>query len=186
MSVTTMGPGSRGVDPHSPSACGRASGPPPTLPAVPAEIEPPELARLVDVAECPRVDDWSLRSALVRYAQPQPRRASVILGLVRRIDAALHPQAKLLRAEGPAIWAALRDGGGPTSGPAGFVVAVLRVSALLDRLGETLAAWAVDPSAPRPDAEVDTVTAEVARQLDAIGVPPEGDRPVPPGARRRG
>lgn len=153
---------------------------------MPAEIEPPELARLVEVAEWARVDDWSLRSALVRYAQPQPGRASTILGLVRRIEAALHPQAKLLRAEGPAIWAAVGDGGGPTTGPKGFVVALLRVSQLLDGLGDTLAAWAVDPSAPRPDDEVDAVTAEVARRLDAMGVPRDGDRPVPPGARRRG
>jgi hypothetical protein len=153
---------------------------------VPAEIEPPELARLVDVAECPRVEDWSLRSALVRYAQPQPGRASVILQLVRRIDGAVHPQAKVLRVEGPTIWAALRDGGGPATGPAGFVVAVLRVSLLLDGLGDALAGWAVDPSAPRPDDEVDTVTAEVARRLDALGVPDERDRPIPPGVRRRG
>lgn len=150
---------------------------------MPAEIEPPELARLVDVAEHARVEDWSLRSALVRYAQPQPGRASTILGLVRRIEAVLHPQAKLLRSEGPAIWEAIASGGGPTSGPQAFVVAVLRVTQALDALGGTLAAWAVDPSADRPDAEVDAVTAEVTRQLDAIGVPHQGDRPRPPRGR---
>ena len=153
---------------------------------MPADIEPPELARLVDVAECSRVDDWSLRSALVRYAQPQPGRSSTVLALVRRIEAVLHPQAKLLRTEGPVVWAALEGGGGPTTGPTAFVIEVLRVTQGLHRLGDTLAAWAVDVTAPRPDAEVDATTAEVAQRLDALGVPDERDRPVPSGVRRRG
>ena len=153
---------------------------------MPAEIEPLELARLVDVSECSRVDDWSLRSALVRYAQPEPGRASSVLALVRRIEAVLHPHAKLLRTEGPAIWSALEGGGGPTTGPTAFVIEVLRVSQGLDRLGDTLAAWAVDVSAPRPDDEVDATTAEVKARLDALGVPDERDRPPPPGVRRRG
>lgn len=153
---------------------------------MPAEIEPVELARLVDVSECSRVDDWSLRSALVRYAQPQPGRAGAVLALVRRIEAALHPQAKLLRAEGPLVWAALEGGEAPTTGPTAFVIEVLRVSQLLHRLGDTLAAWAVDVSAPRPDDEVDATCAEVKARLDALGVPDERDRPPPPGVRRRG
>ena len=153
---------------------------------MPAEIEPVELARLVDVSECSRVDDWSLRSALVRYAQPQPGRSSEVLAHVRRIEAVLHPQAKLLRAEGPEIWAALEGGGGPTTGPTAFVIEVLKVSEHLNRLGDTLAAWAVDITAPRPDDEVDAVCAEVKARLDALGVPDERDRPPPPGVRRRG
>lgn len=151
-----------------------------------AEIEPAGLARLVEVAECSRVGDWSLRSALVRYAQPQPGRASRILGLVRRIEAVLHPHAKLLRADGHTIWAALEGGGGPTTGPAAFVTEVLRVSQRLDHLGDVLAGWALDVSAPRPDAEVDAVTADVKARLDGLGVPDERDRPPPPGSRRRG
>jgi hypothetical protein len=153
---------------------------------MPAEIEPLELARLVDVSECSRVDDWSLRSALVRYAQPQPGRSSVVLALVRRIEAVLHPQAKLLRAEGDAIWAAVDGGGGPTTGPTAFVIEVLRAAQGLHRLGDTLAAWAADVTTPRPDDEVDATTAEVKARLDALGVPDERDRPPPPGVRRRG
>jgi hypothetical protein len=154
---------------------------------VPAEIEPPELARLVDLSECSRVDDWSLRSALVRYAQPQPTRSGTILANVRRIDAVLHPQAKLLRAEGPTIWAALEGTGeAPSTGPTAFTIAVLDVARRLHELGDVLAAWAVDPSQPRPDDEVDAVTAEVQSRLDALGVPDERDRRPPPGARRRG
>lgn len=153
---------------------------------MPAEIEPVELARLVDVSECSRVDDWSLRSALVRYAQPQPGRAGQVLAVVRRIEAVLHPQAKLLRAEGPLVWDAVDGGGGPTKGPTAFVIEVLRASLPLHRLGDTLAAWAVDVTGPRPDDEVDAVVAEVTARLDALGVPDERDRPPPPGARRRG
>lgn len=155
---------------------------------MPAEIEPVELARLVDVSECSRVDDWSLRSALVRYAQPQPGRSGEVLALVRRIEAVLHPHAKLLRAEGPDIWAALEGGGGPTTGPTAFVIAVLQVTQVLHRLGDALAAWAVDVDQPRPDAEVDAATAEVKARLDALGVPDERDREPPPGyrGRRRG
>src|SRR5262249_41526556 len=63
---------------------------------VPVELQPPELARLVDYAERPRRDDWSLRAALVRYAQPEPQRVSAILDLVRRIEWALRPHQKLL------------------------------------------------------------------------------------------
>jgi len=44
---------------------------------------------LLDYAERPRAGDWSLRSALVRLAQPEPHRAAEVLTLVRRLDAAL-------------------------------------------------------------------------------------------------
>ena len=63
---------------------------------------PDDGIRLVDYAESPRVDDWSLRGALVRYAQPEPARASAVLELVRRTDGALKPFARgLERALGP-------------------------------------------------------------------------------------
>ena len=57
---------------------------------------PDDGIRLVDYAEVPRVDDWSLRGALVRYAQPEPARASALLELVRRTDGALKPFARAL------------------------------------------------------------------------------------------
>ena len=58
--------------------------------------------RLVAYAESPRQGDWSLRSALVRYAQPEPQRASAVLELVRRTDGALKASVRLLeRSEVP-------------------------------------------------------------------------------------
>lgn len=155
---------------------------------MPAELEPPELARLVDFAERPRVGDWSLRSALVRYAQGQPRRVSQVLELVRRIDAALHPHAKLLAAQGPDLWTAL-TARAVSSGPEGFVVEVLRAAALLDEVADGLAAWAEDQGLARPDAAVDAAVAEVARRLDVLGVAREPRTPAGRGvgerARRR-
>ncbi len=93
---------------------------------MPVELQPPELARLVDYAERPRDDDWSLRAALVRYAQPEPQRVSAILDLVRRLEWALRPHQKLLEREGPALWDALEHGGGPTTGAAALTVELLR------------------------------------------------------------
>jgi hypothetical protein len=51
---------------------------------------------LVDVAESSRAGDWSLRSALVRFAQPEPTRAGAVLELVRRTDGALKPHRRRL------------------------------------------------------------------------------------------
>jgi hypothetical protein len=114
---------------------------------------------------------------LVRYAQPQPERASTIVELVRRIEWALHAHAKLLEREGQQLWAALETGDAPTGDAATFVVALLRAITELDRLGDALAAWAVDRAGERPDADVDTITGEVARQLEVLGVPREEQRP---------
>lgn len=148
---------------------------------MPAEIEPPELARLVDYAERPRTEDWSLRAALTRYAQPQPQRVSDILDLVRRIEFAIRPQLKALERDGQTYWQAVQSADGASA--ADLVVGLLRAMAELDRLGEVLAAWAVDPAAgERPDHTVDAVTADVARRLDELGVPREQrQRPRPRG-----
>ena len=150
---------------------------------VPQELEPPELAMLVDVAERPRTGDWSLRSSLVRYAQSQPERVSRVIELVRRIDQVLHAHAKLLAAEGPALWDAVVAGTTPASQPHGVVVGVLRAAAELDALADLLASWADDRSGPRPDREVDAAVLEVTGLLDGLGVPRE-ERGGPP--RRRG
>jgi hypothetical protein len=143
-------------------------------------VEPPELANLVEVAERPRTGDWSLRSALVRYAQPQPVRVSQVLELVRRIEVALRPHAKKLADDGPALWDALEGRRSPGPEPEPFLVGVLQAAAVLDRLGEQLACWADDRARPRPDDEVDAAVTEVARRLDALGVQREehdGPRP---------
>jgi hypothetical protein len=147
---------------------------------MPAEIEPPELARLVDFAERPRTRDWSLRSALVRYAQPEPQRVNDLLELVRRVDAALGKSAALLDRDGPAFWNAVdHDGAEPDA----YVAGVLRAARELDGLADVLAGWAVDRAGERPNADVDRVVADVARRLDELGVPRE-ERP--PGPRNRG
>lgn len=142
-------------------------------------VEPPELARLVDLSEWPRHQGWSLRAALVRYAQPQPVRAAAVLELVRRIDAVLHGQRRVLEREGPAVW------GSVTSGDAAPLPALLRAVVPLDRLADRITQWAPERAGERPDADIDAVVAEVTAALDALGVPEEQREP-PPGARRRG
>lgn len=58
----------------------------------------PDGHRLVDYAESSRTGDWSLRSALVRFAQPEPTRAGAVLELIRRTDGALKPHRRRLEA----------------------------------------------------------------------------------------
>src|SRR4051794_31052149 len=111
-----------------------------------AEVQPPELARLLAYAERSRVGDWSLRSALCRYAQGQPRQVSDVLDLVRRIDFAVHPEAKRLDKEGPALWAALEAGGSDEQ-----LVGILGAMAQLDELGDVLADWADDRVGKQPE-----------------------------------
>ena len=141
---------------------------------MPTEIDPAALAQLLDFAERPRADDWSLRAALVRY--PQPQRVNDILDCVRRLEAALGQNTAVIERDGPDLWAALeRDAN--DAGPNAHVVGLLRAAQNLDQLGDVLAAWAVDVRSPRPDAEVDLVVARVARQLDELGVAREERRP---------
>jgi hypothetical protein len=185
----------RSSPPEGPTVGPGKNGGPPTLPGVPADPEPPELARLVDYAERARVGDWSLRSALVRYAQGQPQRVSDVLDLVRRIEFALHPHARMLVAEGPDLWAALSSVEGrraapsqgappPPAGSTEWVLELLRAMQPLDAVADELAAWAEDQTRPRPDAAVDAAVAAVRDRIDALGVPHE-ERQRPP-ARRRG
>jgi hypothetical protein len=139
---------------------------------VSAEIEPPQLARLIDFAERPRAHDWSLRAALVRYAQPEPERANRILQLVRRIEWALRPHRKVLERAGPDVWNALQ-GAADQAGRHAELVALLHPASELDRLGDLLAGWAVDAAGQRPNAAVDDITHAAAHRLDELGVPRE-------------
>jgi hypothetical protein len=148
---------------------------------VPADIHPAELARLVDFAERPRVHDWSLRSALVRYAQPEPQRVNDILDCVRRIEWTLGKRTADLERDGRALWDALQGGDGTDLDP--MLLGVLRAARAIDGIAETLAQWAVDRAGPRPNDDVDEVVAEVAGQLDLLGVPREERQPPP---RQRG
>lgn len=149
---------------------------------MPPEIAPPELARLVDYAERPRHGDWSLRSALVRYAQPEPVRVSQVLELVRRVDAALGANAKVLQQQGPALWASLEAGAPGVADAEALVLGLLQAAATLDGLADQLAAWAVDRAGVRPDAAVDAAVAVVTKGLDALGVARE-ERTGPPSRR---
>jgi hypothetical protein len=137
---------------------------------MPVEVEPPELARLLDFAERPRADSWSLRAALVRYAQPEPERAARLLEALRRVEGALHRHGKLLERDGPAIWATLSDDSPSPTGPRRDVTALLLATAELDQLGERLATWAVNRAGERPDAEVDDVVTDVDDRLDTLGI----------------
>jgi len=147
---------------------------------MPFEIAPPELARLVDFAERPRVDDWSFRAALVRYAQAQPQRVSVLIELMRRAELALKPHRKTIERNGDAVW---QEYAGATPADHRDVVALLLAIAELDQLGDIVAQWAVDRASPRPDDAVDAVTASVAARYEQLGVARE-ERIRPP--RQRG
>jgi hypothetical protein len=146
---------------------------------VAADIEPPELAHLIDFAERPRAGDWSLRSGLVRYAQPEPERVNQILEHVRRVDGALRAHSKVIQRDGRDLWAALETGARASPRAPAEVIGLLEATAQLDRLGDIVAGWAIDPSVAPPNPEVDAITEDVSRRLDALGVPRE-DRVRPP------
>ena len=139
---------------------------------MPVKVEPPELARLLDFAERPRAQDWSLRAALSRYAQPEPQRASDVIELVRRIEVVIHPQLDDIERYGSDLWRTLQSGDGGDSAPA--IVGLLLAMVDLDQLGDVLAEWAADRASERPDAAVDAVTADVTRQLGGLASPSSG------------
>lgn len=146
--------------------------------------EPPELAALLDTSERPRLDDWSLRAALTRYAQPEPTRVSALLNCVRRIEFALAEHQATIRKRGPEVWATLEGDG--EAGDLAPIVELLRELRRVDHLADRLVAWAVAREGERPDAEVDAVTATLVERLAELGVA-EQERPRPPrGARSRG
>jgi hypothetical protein len=149
-----------------------------------AEIPLRELADLVDLGERSRADEWSLRAALVRYAQPEARRVEQILDQVRRIEAVCHEHHSTLVKRSEEVWAALAGAEPGAVDP--LLVEVLRIAQVLDALGDVLAAWAVDRAGERPNAEVDRVVADVAVRLDALGVPVQEMPPEVRAAMRRG
>ena len=59
-------------------------------------VEADPVLSLLNYAESPRTDDWTLRSALVRLAQPEPQLVADVLVRVRRLDAVLHHVARAL------------------------------------------------------------------------------------------
>lgn len=144
-------------------------------------ITTPELAALVDLAERPRSEGWSLRAALVRYAQPEPMRVSRLLDLSRRLEFAVADHMAELRAEGDELWGAIERA---PAGDDSRLVGMLRAMREIDRLGDELAAWAARRQGERPDAAVDAVVDDLTARLEELGVPEQG--PPPPGFRGRG
>ncbi|MGK2929254.1 MAG: hypothetical protein ACSLFO_06710 [Acidimicrobiales bacterium] len=126
-----------------------------------------DLEAVIDYAERPRVDGWSLRAALVRYAQPEPARAGAVLELVRRTDGALKPHLKRLARDPHLLTLTASD---QTGGDDATVVALLRVALVLDQLGDVLAAWAAARSDDRPDAEIDAMARSAFVMLGDLGV----------------
>jgi hypothetical protein len=103
-----------------------------------------------------------------------------LLDISRRVEWALAKNSAAIERDGDAFWNALANGGPP---PDDFLFGVLEVAQQLDRLGDVIAEWAVDIDGPRPDAAIDRVVADAARNLDALKVPRQEP---PPGVRNRG
>ena len=143
------------------------------------DLQPPELAQLVDYAERPRAGDWSLRAALVRYAQFRPGHVRDLMDLVRRLDQALHGQAKVLAREGEQLWQALGSDSAPLAGETGFVLELLRLAAVLDELADEVVRWAEHREGALPDAPVQATVARVGGRLQELGIGPE-ERVRPP------
>lgn len=59
--------------------------------------EPDPVRSLLNYAESPQADDWTLRSGLVRLAQPEPGRVGDLLQVMRRLDAVLAQVARDLQ-----------------------------------------------------------------------------------------
>ncbi|HUW02831.1 MAG TPA: hypothetical protein VMW08_10805 [Acidimicrobiales bacterium] len=129
---------------------------------------------------------WSMRAALVRYGQPEPRRAAELLELTRRAESGYHEHARRIEREPrlsdlaraleafghdyPALLDAYLLEGDPLDDEATSTVPVLAVAAALDDVGALVASWAVEAGADRPDDEIDRVCTRAAAQLDALGV----------------
>ena len=134
---------------------------------------------LIDYAETERVGQWSLRSALVRYAQPEPVRAGHVLELVRRLDAALGPSRSMLeKSNNEERLVALAPAWSEHSDDAdGTLIGLLAVALELDELADEFAGWANDISQTRPTDQVDQRCAYVLALLDELGVTREAIDP---------
>lgn len=144
---------------------------------------------LIDYGEAERTQGWSLRSALVRYAQPEPVRAGAVLELSRRLDSVLGKHRARIEktGTGPQLDAAAREWIRKPFGSADPVVPLLGVAAEFDDLADVFVAWALDVSKPRPNDVVDVHCRRILGLLDELGVPRESrdpnDWPRPPRGR---
>lgn len=73
------------------------------------EVDP--VRSLLNYAESPQADDWTLRSGLVRLAQPEPGRVGDLLQAMRRLDAVLAHVARDLQRHATSCDQALVGGG---------------------------------------------------------------------------
>ena len=162
---------------------------------------------ILNYAEAPRVGDWTLRSALVRLAQPHPLRSEAVLRLVRRLDASIKPITRSLQQHGVTSGRSIPDGEqsiidvrlvdladdpdvlaayhqrSPLDDVELAAVHLVRLALELDRLADTLAAWAdAGPENPPLD-EIDRTCASVLQQMNEQGVPEEPQWSGPRGAR---
>ena len=103
--------------------------------------EPDHVRSLLNYGESPQQGDWTLRSALVRLAQPDPLRVGSVIELTRRLDAAIGHVSKVLT----------------------------RHAVICDRslTAEDLAA---PPRAPYPDARAADLARLVAAGIDPVGL----------------
>lgn len=148
---------------------------------------------LLNYAESPRAGDWTLRSALVRLAQPEPVRAGAVLELVRRLDAALQSVRDAARAveiarlaAEPSKLAAVVQGYESVcalSDEERAVLPLLLVAVELDQLAGVLAEWANGRKTGPPVDVIDATVKAVFARLEELGVPQEQE---PPNRRGRG
>ena len=139
----------------------------------------PDGPHLVDYAESSRVGDWSLRSALVRFAQPEPTRAGAVLELIRRTDGALKPHRRLLESTAvpthPSLGSDVLSVVGETVSVAADAARVLdaraadlaRATLRLPDGEAVVAAYAAAEGVPQPELDA-AVLLVVALDLDVI------------------
>ena len=114
-------------------------------------VDPEPAGSLANYAESSRAGDWSLRSALVRLAQPEPARVAGVLELVRRLDAVLHQLTRPLERH----------------------TVVCDRSLTLEAASDTPSGWELaEPADPYPDTRV----ADLVRLASSAG--PAGDQVV--------
>ncbi|MFW2380935.1 MAG: hypothetical protein ACN4GZ_04180 [Acidimicrobiales bacterium] len=178
--------------------------------AKPVEVD--EQHSVLNYAEAPRVGDWTLRSALVRLAQPHPLRSEAVLQLVRRLDAALKPLIRPLQLHGVHTHRSIPGGAQHVADTRLVDVAadpdllaayryrvvlddaelssvhLVRLALELDRLADVLAAWAAAGPGDPPLVEIDRTCAEVLTSMNDLGVPeePRWEGPQGPRGRSRG
>jgi hypothetical protein len=167
---------------------------------------------LLNFAESARAGGWSLRSSLVRLAQPEPEIVGSLLEVVRRLDAPLQHisrqlQRHIVGSEAPSgspdvrtadLARLVAEGAAADQLIAGYhevaplddeerlAVPLLALAVEFDHLADVLAAWATDADDEPPKRQVEETSDRVRRRMDELGVPEERwDGPPGRGSRQR-